>query len=109
MKNIIFTLLLFIFVRSTLACSCSDPYSFCIVHLNYDLTASYVIVDTVDHGVKMKVLTVLNGTEERDTIILRDIGGPYGICNDSIESLAKNIGHIGDTLIVALNKIKTIK
>lgn len=110
MKHIILISALLVLLNSSYACSCSFRYSFCDTHDSYDLTASCVVIDAFPHGISLKVIDVLHGSENRDTITLWDLGGPYNMCNDSItDASAAYLGGIGDTLILALPKIDTLK
>jgi hypothetical protein len=107
MKYILLISASLVFFSSTFACSCSAGKPFCSTHSRYSITASCVVVNTFTHGVSVKVLNLLNGNENRDTITIWDIGGPYNMCNDSLESAsaAYLVGHIGDTVILALQLI----
>ena len=110
MKRICFLSFFLILFKVSSACSCGSFQSFCNSHTNYDLTANCVIVDTFPNGISMKVLYVWNGNENRDTINVWNIGGPYDMCNDSAtDASAAFLGSVGDTLILALPKIDTIK
>jgi len=83
--------------------------SFCDTHASFSLTASCVVVATFPHGISLKVLHILHNSESRDPIKVWDIGGPYNSCMDSLTSAsAAHLGDVGDTLILALNKIDTI-
>lgn len=110
MKHIILSSILLILFNGSLACSCFGGKSFCNTHSKYDLTASCVVIDTFPHGISLKILHLLHGSEIKDTIIVWDLGGPYDLCNDSLtDASAAFLGSIGDTLILALPKINTIK
>lgn len=113
MKRLIIIAALLVSFYNGFACSCGPPESFCTTHTLYDLSASCVVVDAFAHGISLKLLQVFHGTEERDTIKLWDLGGPYGppgMCNDSTEhQYASYLGGIGDTLILALPKIDSIR
>lgn len=99
-----------ILFNSSFACSCIGGKSFCDTHANYDLTASCVVVSSFPNGISLKVLHILHGSEIKDTLIVWDLGGPYNMCNDSLyDASAAFLGGIGDTLILALPKIDTIK
>jgi hypothetical protein len=110
MKYIILLSASLAFFSSTFACSCSSGQSFCNTHSRYSITASCVVVNTFSHGVSVKVINLLNGNENRDTITIWDIGGPYNMCNDSLEfaSAAYLVGSIGDTVILALPLIDSV-
>jgi len=74
------------------------------------LTASCVVIDAFPHGISLKVINVFYGSENRDTITIWDLGGPYYMCNDSLTfASAASLGGIGDTLILALPKIGTVE
>lgn len=59
----------------------------------------------------MEVLQVFNGVENSDTIVVWDLGGPYDTCNDSLGGITKAayLGSIGDTIIVSLPRVDTLK
>lgn len=110
MKHIILIFALLVLFNSTFACSCGGGHSFCETHANYDLTVSCIVVDAFPHGISLKVLHLLHGIENSDTITVWDFGGPYNMCNDSLTAAsAAFLGGIGDTLILALPKIDTLK
>ncbi len=106
---ILISVLMFLFKTSS-PCVCYDPSSFCITHRYYSMAASCIVADTFSHGISLKVLHYLSGNENRDTINVWDLGGPYNMCNDSVSNTrAVGLGNIGDTIIVALPRIDTIK
>lgn len=95
--------LIFLLVEKAVACSCGTTRSFCESYTHYDLSASFIVIDTFAYGASLKITHLLNGTENRDTINLWAHGGPYDMCNDSVN---ENLGfRIGDTIILALDKI----
>ncbi len=109
MKHLFLISALLVLFNSSFGCGCGSNISFCYCHKWYDLSTSCVIVDSFSHGISLKVLHVLNGAENRDTIKVWDMGGPYNMCNDSLtNSRAALLGKVGDTLIIALPKIDTI-
>lgn len=110
MKHVILILFLLGQVYNSFACSCGSVKSFCNTYSDYDLAASCVVIDTFPRGISLEVLAVFYGNENRDTVKVWDLGGPYDMCNDSLSnSTAKFLGNIGDTLILALPKIDTMK
>lgn len=111
MKPLIVISLLLMSLHNTYACSCDLFYSFCSSHTRHDISLSGVIVDTFPNGISMKVLQVLRGTHQSDTITVWDLGGPYDMCNDSASGItrAASLGNIGDTIITALPRIDTLK
>ncbi|HBF87123.1 MAG TPA: hypothetical protein DDX39_00665 [Bacteroidales bacterium] len=108
MKHIIFIPILLILFRTSFACSCTSGQSFCFTHSNYNLTTSCVVIDTFPNGISLKILHILRGIENRDTIKVWDLGGPYNVCTLT-DSRASFLGSIGDTLIISLPRIDTIK
>lgn len=110
MKSIsLISILLFLY-NTAISCSCMGLGSFCHSHSYYAISASCVIVDTIPHGISMKVLHLFHGNENRDTINVFDLGGPYGLCNDSLTNTrAAYLGDIGDTMIISLHKIDSLK
>lgn len=103
--------LLLLTLNNAYACSCDLFYAFCSSHTKHDITLSGVIVDSLPNGITMKVLQVFHGIDQRDTIPIWDLGGPYDLCNDSTSGItrATSLGNVGDTVIVALPRIDTIK
>lgn len=93
----------------TIACSCAPSYSFCSTFSQYNFAASFKIIEKFPHGISLKVLHRLHGTEIKDTINVWDRGGPYSSCNDSIgEANASTLGLLGDTIILAISKIEIL-
>jgi hypothetical protein len=106
---ILIALLMFVF-RSADACSCGGSPSFCNTFSQYNFSGSCVVVDSFQYGISLKVLHKFHGTENRDTITVWDFGGPYDMCNDSASfASASFLGYVGDTIIIALPVIDTIK
>ncbi len=69
-----------------------------------------MIVDSFPHGISLKILNLFNGSESRDTIKVWDRGGPYNSCNDSLtDARAGYLGYVGDTIIIALPAIDSLK
>jgi len=110
MKKLYSFLFLLILFSHSNACSCSGGKSFCETHSGYDVTISGIIVANFPHGISIKILNLLHGVENRDTINVWDLGGPYSMCNDSMfDASAAYLGNIGDTLVIALPKIDSAK
>jgi hypothetical protein len=110
MKHLFLIFALLVLFNSSFACSCYPGLSFCAHHSSYDLTVSGVVTSVFPHGMHVKILNVLHGTESRDTIIVWDRGGPYNMCSDSLGDAQAASGLLpGDTLIIALPKIDTVK
>ena len=107
MKRLLLLLFVLPLFNAVIACSCSNINSFCVSHQSYNFSASVVITNSFPHGVSLKVLHVIHGTETRDTITVWDNGGPYNTCNDSLEVRASNYGNIGDTIILAINNVSS--
>src|SRR5690606_35083517 len=108
MKKLIFLFCLICFFgKNSFACSCQGQ-SFCLSYQYYQMAVSCVIVDIPEYGTRLKIIQTLHGSESRDTITVCDKGGPYDMCNDSLavgNLYAHHLGSIGDTIVVALNKI----
>jgi hypothetical protein len=70
-----------------LACSCSDINSFCQTssYRPDDLVIQTVIIDDIDHGIVIKNIDVIRGSDERDTITVWD--GTDGYCNGIISMM----------------------
>lgn len=110
MKHIILISALLMLFNGSFACSCIGGKSFCDNHASYDLTVSCVVISSFPNGIGLKILQLLHGSETKDTIKVWDLGGPYNLCNDSLtDASASFLGSIGDTLILALSKIDTLK
>jgi len=110
MKRLLLLFFLIAFLNNSKACSCGGELSFCENHTNYDFTGSFVVVDAFPFGISLKILNRFHGEENRDTITVWDLGGPYDICNDSSGfASASFLGAIGDTIILAISKIDTLK
>ena len=109
MKQSLLIAALLALFNSSFACSCGTWPSFCLCNGYYDLSASCVVVDSFSHGISLRILNKFHGNENRDTINVWDNGGPYNMCNDSmLEASAGFLGHVGDTLIIALEKTDTL-
>lgn len=74
-------------------------------HPNYHVLTGKII-DTIQNGVRFEIVEVLRGEETRDTVIIWN-DKPF-ICVGPIPRIAKELGIIGDTLVVALPKIDSI-
>lgn len=110
MKRLLLLFFLTAFLNNSKACSCGGELSFCDNHINYDFSGSVVVIDAFTFGISLKVLHRFHGEESRDTITVWDLGGPYDICNDSSGfASASFLGEIGDTMILAISKIDTLK
>jgi hypothetical protein len=110
MKNAALLFLFLSLFKISFACSCSWGRTFCECHDDFSVAISGVVVDSFKYGISIKVLHLLNGNENRDTIEVWDLGGPYSMCNDSLsDSRSSFLGSVGDTLIIALPKIDTLK
>jgi hypothetical protein len=110
MKKLFAVSFLLLLFKFSFACSCGQGKTFCSCHDDFSIAVSGVVVDSFEYGISIKILHLLNGIENRDTINVWDFGGPYDMCNDSASvSKASFLGNVGDTLIIALPKIDTIK
>jgi hypothetical protein len=96
-----FLILLLILLLSSAIRACQvRPYSFCNVSQWPGYNVLYgKVVDTLPHGIKMEVYTVMHGTETRDTVTIWDY--PAYVC-DTDALRANVIGRIGDTAFVIL-------
>ncbi len=113
MKKLVFFICLVFFLgKSSFACSCLSQ-GFCQSYSHfYQMAVSCVIVDVAEYETRLKIIQTFHGIENRDTITVWDIEPPYDpMCNDTIfgSLLAHHLGNIGDTIIVALNKIDSAK
>ncbi|MBW8051382.1 MAG: T9SS type A sorting domain-containing protein [Cytophagales bacterium] len=99
MKRIILTFsFVFVFRTIILSCTCISQPNFCTIidSFGVDLIIKGVKVSEHFHGMKVKVLEVLNGNELKDTIIVW--GGSDALCRFNTDSF-----NISDTLILALD------
>ena len=106
--RIITTLLLICLSDTIIGCE-YIPLSFCettsLRKNDYVMTGR--IIDTIEHGIRFKVINVLKGIESRDTINIWD--GTDFDCNGPFSMKAKGLGEINDTIIVILPKIDSVK
>ncbi len=115
MKQALAILILF-YSETAHACS-YVPWSFCHTCDQFQLNPviSGIITDTVSHGIRLSVIGVFRGLEQRDTITIWD--GTDFDCNGPFSMAAKGLGHIygedttiiGDTVIVVLPAIDSIE
>ncbi len=107
MKHFLLTFSIYLTVKSVVACSCSPTISFCNAYSGFSISVSAQIIDTFSTGTTFKILSLLNGTESRDTIKVFDLSAPpYNMCSE--ENRAR-YGTLGDTVILSLNRIDTVK
>jgi hypothetical protein len=108
MKRMLIIVLFFFSFKILYSCSCA-PYSFCETaaqRVNHVVLLGKII-DTVLHSVRIEVIEVLRGTENRDTIIVWD--GTDSDCNGPIPMNASGMGNIGDTILAILPIIDSLE
>ena len=99
MKRITLILLILLISRAlSFACSCGGPDNFCstIDNQNNNLIIKGVKVSQILHGMKVKILEVLSGSESNDTIMVW--GDDGALCR-----LYTDLFSVSDTLILALH------
>lgn len=108
MKKVLLSLVFTLTSFLTIACSCAPFYSFCEYKTIYnpDLILSAEIIDTNQHGIRLKKLHVIEGNELRDTIpVWNDTDF---VCTGTVSMRATQIGQVGDTVIVMLPRIDSV-
>lgn len=98
MKRIILIFSIIFISRSfSIACSCSGPNDFCTTINNQgsDLIIKGVKVSRIFHGMKVKVLEMLSGSESNDTIMVW--GDDGALCRVYTDNFS-----VSDTFILAL-------
>ena len=95
-------------ILNIIACSYS-PESFCAGYSMApdDLIVSGQIIAIDSDGITLKVLQVLRGEEEKDTIRVWD--GTDFDCNGFFSMAASDLGEMNDTLLVILPKIEMLE
>lgn len=100
-------LLAVLYSISAVACSCLPYLSFCETKSQFphDITFYGKIISSNSMNIKMIKYDVVEGNEQRDTIT---------IWNDTIiptcdSMLARDLGKVGDTLLILLNRIQSKK
>lgn len=88
---------------------CSIAYkSFCETAAHYQsgniLQAK--IIDTIPHGIRLQVIDVIRGTENRDTVIVWD--GTDIDCNGPFPMNAWYMGMPGDTILAVMTAVDTL-
>jgi len=108
MKKTLLTFIFSFFSSWAVACSCYPFYSFCEYKniLNPDLILSAEIIDTNQHGIRLKKIDLIEGTELRDTIPVWNDTDFF--CTGTISMRATQIGEVGDTVIVMLPRIDSV-
>lgn len=108
MKKTLLSLIFSFFSFWAVACSCYPFYSFCEYKniLNPDLILSAEIIDTNQHGIRLKKIDLIEGTELRDTIPVWNDTDFF--CTGTITMRATQIGEVGDTVIVMLPRIDSV-
>ena len=101
-------LILFFILLSGYVYSCSVAFrSFCETVTSGNVVVRCVMIDSVQHGRRFKVLDVIKGTENRDTITVWN--GTDFDCNGPWSLSAEYMGNIGDTLLAALTVVDTVR
>ncbi|HIF15552.1 MAG TPA: hypothetical protein EYQ86_09665 [Bacteroidetes bacterium] len=98
MKSILILAISFLVIVQAYSCSCMQPTTYCASLQQADadiVILAYKVMD-MQHGMKIKVVQVLNGTETRDTLIVWGDNG--ALCR-----LATAYFAINDTLIFGLH------
>lgn len=92
---------------STIACSCAPFLSFCETKAQFphDITLYGKIISSSQMNIKMLKMDLIEGVEHKDTIV---------IWNDTLmptcdSMLARDLGNVGDTLLILLNRIDSVK
>ncbi|MBO9699764.1 MAG: T9SS type A sorting domain-containing protein [Sporocytophaga sp.] len=81
--------------------------SFCQSIQNREFIAKGKIISNHDHSLKIKLISTLIGSEQRDTITVWD-GTLIKICSPDFEiemNKSKDLGSVNDTIYFAVNKI----
>lgn len=105
------TLFLFIMLfgaKYLSACSClAVPFCQTAFQKSEDLVISGVIVDNNTNSIRIKVIDVLRGSEDRDTINVWD--GTDFDCNGLFSMKSIDLGNPGDSILIILPKIVNIE
>lgn len=109
MKHVYLIVVVLLSSVEVFACSCSESVSFCAAQSKYSLCAVCVVTDHFTNGISLKVIHDFRGNESRDTVRVWDKGGPYDMCNELVSSVASNLGQVGDTIIVTLPIIDSVR
>lgn len=101
---------LFIVLSFYQAFSCSDvPYSFCS-RAQFSPNQNIIrgkIIDSIPNGIRLKVISVLRGSETRDTVTIWNASD--FICMDTTRMSASLLGDIGDTIIGILPMVDSVR
>ncbi|HLP22262.1 MAG TPA: T9SS type A sorting domain-containing protein [Chitinophagales bacterium] len=103
------TLTIFYMLVAGLSFSCSLAYkSFCETSniRQGDMVIRGVITDSVTHGIRLKLINTIRGTEARDTVTVWDATDIE--CNGPFPQRTSLMGAIGDTILVAMNLVDSI-
>ncbi|MBL4708603.1 MAG: T9SS type A sorting domain-containing protein [Flavobacteriales bacterium] len=108
----ILLLVLFSQYQAANACSCNGVHSFCQVNF-YEANWNSFIGKIIRHDslfTEFEILNNLRGTETRDTILIWDnpMSGNGTTCFWDIKADSRNLGMLGDTILIVLPRIDSL-
>jgi hypothetical protein len=107
MKALILSFCLLLAIKGYTCSLAFQPFCNTSLNRNTDAIILGKITDTIAHGIKLQVISVLRGTEMRDTVIIWD--GTDIDCNGPFPMNAAGMGTIGDTILTVMEVIDTLK